>query len=249
MSSVLAVISGGGTGIGLASAERLLARHDVLIAGRRPDVLAAANRRLTGLGTGNSVHTIAADLRQPAEVQRVADLVDELGRPLGVLVNNAGGNLASSPARELAALREQYLANFELNVLTAALLTQALLDRFIRPGGRIITIGSIAGLRGNASYGAAKAALHPWSAELAIRLAPEGITVNLIAPGYIADTEFYQERMNPEFHAARSQQAPVGRGGTPAEVAALVDYLAGTEAGFVTGQLLHINGGAWLGRG
>jgi 3-oxoacyl-[acyl-carrier protein] reductase len=249
MSSGLAVVSGGGTGIGLASAERLLARHDLLIVGRRPEVLAAASRRLTELGTDNSVHTISADLRDPGEVQRVADLIDELSLPLRVLVNNAGGNLAPSPAPELAALRGQYLANFELNVLTAVLLTQVLLDRFSRPGGRIITIGSIAGLRGNASYGAAKAALHPWSAELAIRLAPEGITVNLITPGYIGETEFYQERMSPEFHAARSQQAPVGRGGTPAEVAALVDYLAGPDAGFVTGQILNINGGAWLGRG
>ena len=68
------------------------------------------------------------------------------------------------------------------------LLTHALLPRIRRPGGRIVTIGSIAAFRGPATYGGAKAALHPWSAELSVALAPEGISVNVVAPGFVADT-------------------------------------------------------------
>jgi 3-oxoacyl-[acyl-carrier protein] reductase len=112
-----------------------------------------------------------------------------------------------------------------------------------------VTVTSVAAFRGPATDGGSKAALHPWSAELATALAPEGVTVNVVAPGYIPDTEFYGARMSPEFDAGRAAQAPMGRGGTPAEVAAAVRYLASAEAGFVTGQILQINGGALFGRG
>jgi 3-oxoacyl-[acyl-carrier protein] reductase len=252
----LAVVSGGGTGIGYAIAEALvLDGCDVVLVGRRGDVLAEAVKRLDAAGSGQrsaagerGATAVVADLCDPGQVERAAAEIAARGS-VAVLVNNAGGNFAPRPAGELAGLRDQYLANFSGNVLPAVLLTEGLLPHLERPGGRIVTISSIAAFRGNASYGAAKAALHPWSAELAVRLAPDGVTVNVVAPGYVGDTEFYRERMTPEFHAQRSAQAPVGRGGTSREVAALVRYLAGPDAGFVTGQILQINGGALPGRG
>jgi 3-oxoacyl-[acyl-carrier protein] reductase len=245
----LAVVSGGGTGIGYAVAAALADDSDVVILGRREDVLSAAADRINAEHDSAPARWLTADLRDPQSVAAAAEAVCDGGRAVDVLVNNAGGNFASHAAPGLAQLRDQYLENFAGNVLPAVLLTHALLPSLRRPGGRVITVSSIAAMRGNASYGAAKAALHPWAAELAIRLAADGITVNTVAPGYVSDTEFYRERMSPQFHADRSRQAPAGRGGEPAEVAGLVRYLAGAEAGFVTGQLIHINGGAWLGRG
>ena len=135
-------------------------------------------------------------------------------------------------------------------MLTAVLLTTALREHLTRPGGRVIMMSSIAALRGGAgAYSAAKAALHGWALDLAGHLGPDGITVNVIAPGYVADTEFFGGRMTPESHQARVRQTLVGRAGVPDDIAAAVRYLAGPDAGYVTGQVLQVNGGALPGRG
>ncbi len=244
------MVSGGGTGIGRAIAAALVADgDDVVIVGRRADVLERTVAALNAAPAGGRARAVPADLRDPDAVATAAEKIAAGERVVDVLVNNAGGNFVPRPAADLTELRDQYLVNLTGNVLPAVLLTHALLPHLRRPGGRIVTVTSIAAFRGNASYGAAKAALHPWSAELATRLAADGVTVNVVAPGYVGDTEFYRDRMTPAFHAERSRQAPVGRGGEPAEVAALVRYLAGPEAGFVTGQIMQINGGALPGRG
>jgi 3-oxoacyl-[acyl-carrier protein] reductase len=245
----VAVVSGGGTGIGRAIARALAADGDrVFVLGRREEVLARAAAELNAELRDARVEPICADLREPAAVAAAAERIAAEG-PVDALVNNAGGNFAAHPADDLEGLRDQWRTNFEGNVLPAVLLTHALLPCLRRPGGRIVTITSIAAFRGPATYGGAKAALHAWSAELGAALAPEGIAVNAVAPGYVTDTEFYGERMNGDFHADRCSRAPAGRGAAPAEIAALVRYLAGPDAGFVTGQIVQANGGALLGRG
>lgn len=241
-----AVISGGGSGIGLASALRL-ARDgfDIVIVGRRQEVLRHAADRIREQTVEARVQTVAADLRDPAQVSRTAS---EFDGPIDVLLNNAGGNVLDR-GDGLAGIAENFEANFRLNVLTAVLLTEELLPRITRPGGRIISISSIAALRGANGYGAAKAAIHGWMMGLAEQLAPEGITVNSIAPGFVPDTGFWDSRRTPETIASRLAQIPMNRPGTPDEVAGAVAYLAGPEGGWTTGQILQVNGGALLGRG
>ena len=244
-----AVVSGGGTGIGRAVTMALAAEGtEVAIVGRRPEPLAAVAGEVNRSAGAEMVRCVAADLRSPDEVARIAAEISA-GRQVDVLVNNAGGNFAATAAQDLHGMRRDWLTNVEGNVLPAVLLTQALLPAMTRPGGRIVTITSIAAFRGPATYGGAKAALHPWSWDLAMRLAPEGITVNVVAPGYVAATEFYGDRMNPEFHQGRAAQNPMNRGGEPEEIAATVVHLTGTTAGFLTGQIIQINGGALPGRG
>ncbi|MFL6139526.1 MAG: SDR family NAD(P)-dependent oxidoreductase [Frankiaceae bacterium] len=246
----LTVVSGGGTGIGRAVAAVLAAEGaDVVIIGRRPDRLAATAVELNETVGADRVRPVRADLAEPAEVERAVRDITGGGRQVDALVNNAGGNVCPFPAVDLAGVRRDWLANVTGNVLPTVLLTAALLPALRRPGGRIVTVTSIAAFRGPASYGGAKAALHPWSAELALRLAPEGITVNVVAPGYVPETEFYGERMSPEFHAGRVAAVPMGRAGLADEIAATVAHLAGPAAGFLTGQIVQINGGALLGRG
>jgi len=246
----VAVVSGGGTGIGRAIAHALAADGDeVFVLGRRRRVLEEAASTINGALGEQRVHALCADLRQPEWVAEAVRQIANRTGTIDVVVNNAGGNFAAHPKSDLDGVRDDWRTNFEGNVLPAVLLTHALLPRLRRPGGRIVTIGSIAAFRGPATYGGSKAALHPWSAELAVALAPEGISVNMVAPGYVTETEFYGDRMGPELHEDRSRRAPAGRGADPSEIAALVRYLAGAEAGFVTGQILQANGGALLGRG
>jgi 3-oxoacyl-[acyl-carrier protein] reductase len=246
----LAVVSGGGTGIGRAVAAMLAtAGSDVIIIGRREQVVADAATELNQDLGGRHVSALAADLRDPAQVRHVAARLTEGGREIHVLVNNAGGNFAPDPPTDLERVRDSWLVNMTGNVLPTVLLTHALLPTMRKPGGRIITISSIAAFRGPASYGGAKAALHPWAVELAGATAADGITVNVVAPGYVTGTEFYRGRMSKAFHAGRAGRSPMNRGATTTEVAATVAHLAGPDAGFLTGQIIQINGGALMGRG
>jgi 3-oxoacyl-[acyl-carrier protein] reductase len=165
-----------------------------------------------------------------------------------IVVNNAGGYIGGQDA-SLEGLAGWWRRNFDANVLTAVLLTEVLRPALRRPGGRVILVSSIAAQRGGGGpYSAAKAALHGWAYDLAGELGPEGITVNVISPGYVSDTEFFGDRMTSEGHAARVAQTLVGRAGRPDDIAAAVRYLAGPGGGYVTGQILGVNGGAALGR-
>ncbi|WP_327038687.1 SDR family oxidoreductase [Micromonospora maris] len=248
MDERLAVVSGGGTGIGAAVARTLVADGcSVLILGRRAEVLAATAERI-GAETGRpeAVRAVSVDLTDPEQIGRVVEAVD--GRPVDVLVNNAGG-FHSAQNDTLAGIAANWRATLDTNVLTAVLLTAALRPALRRPGGRVILISSIAAQRGGGdAYSAAKAALHGWAYSLATELGPEQITVNVVSPGYVAETEFFVGRMTPEGHAKRVAATLVGRAGTPDDIAESVRYLASPAASFVTAQILGVNGGSVLGR-
>jgi NAD(P)-dependent dehydrogenase (short-subunit alcohol dehydrogenase family) len=238
--SRIVVVSGGGTGIGRAIAATFAGAGDrVTIVGRRADALERAAKELPG-----DVTPVPADLTVPADVERLAGTLEHVD----VVVNNAGGAASDGPLSTLDDHVREWRQELDANVLTAVLLTTALEPK-LRPDGRVILMSSIAAVRGGGSYGAAKAALHGWAYALAARLGGRGITVNVVAPGYTTGTEFFGDSMSPERHERLVGQTLVGRPGEPDDVAAAVSYLASPAAGYVTGQILQVNGGAVFGRG
>ncbi|MEV4011112.1 SDR family oxidoreductase [Nonomuraea angiospora] len=235
------VVTGGGTGIGYAVAAAFVSLGDrVTVTGRREHVLKEAAARL------GAAH-VAFDASSPAAVKAA---LDSLPPHVDVLVNNAGGNtnLDRRQSGELMDVAEAWWANINANLMSAVLVTTALTPR-LREGGRIVSIGSIAARgTGSGSYGAAKAALESWTADLAAELGPRRITANVVAPGLVLDTEFFRGRLTDDGIRARVENTRNGRPGTPSDVADTVLFLASAGARHVTGQVLHVNGGAYLGR-
>ncbi|MFE2727704.1 SDR family NAD(P)-dependent oxidoreductase [Kitasatospora sp. NPDC059327] len=234
------VVTGGGTGIGYEVARRFAeAGEQVVIVGRRRAVLERAAADL-----GPNVTPLVRDLADPDDVEAV---LGELPERVDVLVNNAGSRetvIGGGPHALLARWR----GDFERNVLSVVLLTESIRDRLTPGEGRVVTVSSIAALNGAGSYGAAKASLHAWNHFLAAQLGTSGITANIVAPGTVAGTEFFGPRLDEAEVSRRAARTLLGRIGEAGEVAAAVCFLASPEAGFITGEIMHCNGGELLGR-
>ncbi|MEW2508396.1 SDR family oxidoreductase [Amycolatopsis sp. NPDC047767] len=239
---VTVVVTGGGTGIGAATAALFAeAGDDVVITGRREDVLSRTAKEL-------GVRYVAFDAADPGSVRGA---LTELPTAVDVLVTNAGGNTDRQrppvEAGDLDGVAAAWRANFDANVLTTVLITEALTPR-LADGARVVTIGSIAAKQGSGSYGAAKAAVEAWNVDLARKLAGRGISANVVAPGVTLDTEFFQRTVTEEWVAARVSAAFDKRAATPAEIAGTVFFLASAASSHITGQVVHVNGGAYTAR-
>ena len=238
-----AIVSGGGTGIGRAVAARLSADGcRVVIVGRRTDVLAETAATL------ENVMAVTADLTDPAQIPAAIDAAVDLGGgAIDVVVNNAGA-APPRPDGTLASVAEVWTETFRSNLLSAVLLTEAARPH-LSGSARIIMISSLAAIGvGGGPYGAAKAGMHAWMYDLAHELGPTGTTVNVVAPGFVDDTGLFGGRLPEERRRGFVERTFVGRGGRPEDVAGAVSWLASPDAGYVTGQVVAIDGGAIISR-
>ena len=242
------LVTGGGSGIGLATAQAFAASGAaVAIAGRTAERLEAAAKSLRD-ETGARIECFTADVTDGAQCAAlVADVVARLGR-IDVLVNNAGGG-RHAPLRKFRT--DKWRAEFDLNVHSAFYCAQAAADHMIERGsGSIVNISSLAGLHGTmgvAAYSAAKAGLQMFTRVAAAEWGPRGVRVNCVAAGMIA-TELAQANWaKTGFDAAGSSQAfPLRRPGRPYEVAQAVLFFASDAASYITGEVLAVAGGPQL---
>jgi len=242
LSGRVAVITGASRGIGRAIAMVLAAQGAKVVVNYRANAEAANEIVQAITAKGGEAVTVQADVRSADEVARLIQAaLDRFGR-LDILVNNAG------TTRDTLLVRMQE-ADWDLvldtNLKGTFHCTKAVQRVMIKQRyGRIINITSVAGLAGNAgqaNYAAAKAGIIGFTKSVAKEVGSRGITVNAVAPGYVP-TDLTAD-LPPALIAEAVSKTPLGRPGAPEDIAYAVAFLASEEAGFITGQVLSVDGG------
>ncbi len=246
--SRIVVITGGSSGIGQAIAEAF--EQDgtqVIILGRYDETLRASTQTI-----GAHCSWQYADVSQRQQVEAaVCDIAEKFGK-IDVLINNAGYSRGMTSGMSLGQAEQVWDEELNANLKSAFLMALAVAPHLPRPGGRIINISSDAAFTGAVGLGTlgyvtAKAGVVGLTRGLAREYGPHGITVNAISPGFIAD-EGTTGRLPEEMIKDIAAQLPVGRPGHVNDVAAAALFLASPEAGFITGEVLNVNGGRLFGR-
>jgi len=235
-----ALVTGASGGLGAAIAKALFAQGaTVAISGRKKEALDALAAEL---GDASRVHIVVGDLSTAEAAEKVMTDAETAMGQVDILVNNAGLTKDTLAMRMTDDMWQNVL---DVNLTGAFRLTRAAIKGMMkRRHGRVINIASIVGVTGNpgqANYCASKAGLIGMTKSMAQEVGSRGITLNCVAPGFIATA--MTDALNDDQKATINAKIPAQRMGTPDEIAAAVVYLASDEASYVTGQTLHVNGG------
>ncbi len=237
----VALVTGGGRGIGRATVEYLADRGaKIFIVDIDEDVAKSTEQELCSRGIDASA--MAADIADPENADRVMEACVEQFEKIDILVNNAG---ITRDALAIRMKNDDWEAVIRVNLNATFYMSRAAAKKMIRAkSGRIVNVASVVGLMGNpgqANYAASKAGVIGMTKSFAKELASRGITVNAVAPGFI-ETRMTAE-LKEDVKETMLKTIPLGRYGQPEEVAAAIGFLASESAGYITGQVLSIDGG------
>jgi 3-oxoacyl-[acyl-carrier protein] reductase len=239
----IALVTGASRGIGRAIAVALARQGATVVAAARADHADAIAAELTA--AGRRAEAASLDVTDASAVERLPAAVVERHGRLDILVSNAG---IARDQLLMRMKRDDWDAVLATNLTATFGLAQAAIRPMLKQrGGRIIAISSVVGQTGNAgqsNYAASKAGLIGFAKALAREVASRAITVNVVAPGMI-DTDMTRA-LSEKRHLDWAAQIPIGRPGTPDEVAAAVCFLASDEAAYITGHVLAVNGGMYM---
>ena len=242
----VALVTGGGAGLGRACALAL-GRRGARVAVHYMKSQAGADEVVAELrGGGVEAHAFQGDLTRAADVQAMAEAVSARFGAVDVLVNNTGDLVERKPLMEMS--EQLFHAVMDVNVTSAFLVSRAIGPGMIaRKRGAIVNMSSLAAWNGGGpgagAYATSKGAIASFTKALAKELAPHGIRVNCVAPGLIGDTAFHERFTAAAAFEAATRGVLLGRAGTPEEVGNVVAFLASSDASFLTGETIEINGG------
>ncbi len=247
MSGRAVLVTGASRGIGRAIALEFAAAGDRVAVHHR-DSAELAEDLLASLPGGGHV-VVQADMADPDAVRAMVDKAADLLGGLDVLVNNAGV-FTAHPITDVSyeQWQEQWRLTLGVNLIGAANVTWCAVRHMLGEGGRIINVSSRGAFRGephSPAYGASKAGLNALAQSLARALAPHGIAVSAVAPGFVA-TDMTNEHLKPPRGDEIRAQSPFGRVAEPEEIAAAVFYLASDRAEWASGTVIDLNGASYL---
>jgi 3-oxoacyl-[acyl-carrier protein] reductase len=242
------LITGGGQGLGLAIAEQLLGEGAEVVIHYFSSAEGANKVKSEAREKGQRVECFRADLTNEQQARvLVSDAAEFLGG-LDILVNNAGDLVGRNPLGQITT--EFWEKVMAINLTSMMWVTREAVPWLTKAGqASVVNVSSLAGRKGghpgSLAYSAAKGGVLTWTRALATELAPHGIRVNVVAPGLILGTRFHATHTSEASARETVRSIPLGRAGTPADVARAVVFLASEYDGFITGATLDINGGVY----